>query len=296
MNKYFEGLEILKIKYPLLAKSAYSGTESDEMLYLCDYLENILEITNLNMEGIIDAYAKTCFEFLTLQNTFRQTGTYLAANQPDLVAKLYSKNVMMENYLLGLLCTYLYWENHYSIFNFFVREFTSQINASKFPKIMEIGVGHGLFANYILDYNRDSTYLGVDISPASLKFTNDIFSKKFQNRYLLINEDATSTNFSLNSKFDFSICCEVLEHVEDPLRLLLNIKNNLKETGFLFISTVCNLEAIDHIYLFRNPEEIRLLVQKAGFQIIREKNFEAPGSTKELIQSNYVAILSLTPN
>jgi SAM-dependent methyltransferase len=296
MNKYFEGLEILENKYPLLAKSAYSREESDEILYLSNYLEDILEITSLNMEGIIDAYARSCFEFLTLQNKFQQTGTYLATNQPDLVAKLYSKNVVMENYLLGLLCTYFYWENHYFIFNFFVREFNSQINAIKSPKIMEIGVGHGLFASYLLDYNKDTTYLGVDISPASLKFTSDIFSQKFQNRFTLINEDATSSNFNLNSKFDFSICCEVLEHVEDPLRLLLNIKNNLKETGLLFISTVCNLEAIDHIYLFRNPEEIRLLVEKAGFQIIMEKNFEVPGSTKELIQSNYVAILSLIPN
>ncbi len=113
---------------------------------------------------------------------------------------------------------------------------------------MVISVGHGLFTSYFLNYKRHTTIL-VSIFLQSHLSSLVTFSQKFQNRNILIIKDATSSDFNLNTKFDLSICCEVLEHVKDPLRLLLNIKNNLKETGVLFISTVSDLEVIDRPYL-----------------------------------------------
>ena len=62
----------------------------------------------------------------------------------------------------------------------------------------------------------------------------------------------------------------MLEHVEKPVALLKKIRSLLKPNGVLFLTTPANAPAIDHIYLFRNAEEIREVIYEGGFNIEKE--------------------------
>jgi 2-polyprenyl-3-methyl-5-hydroxy-6-metoxy-1,4-benzoquinol methylase len=73
-----------------------------------------------------------------------------------------------------------------------------------------------------------------------------------------------------DEKYDFITLGEVLEHVEKPVALLKKIRSLLKPNGVLFLTTPANAPAIDHIYLFRNAEEIREVIYEGGFNIEKE--------------------------
>ena len=59
--------------------------------------------------------------------------------------------------------------------------------------------------------------------------------------------------------------------MEDPLALLTKTANLLTDNGVCYVTTPINAPMIDHIYLFNNAEEIRLLIDKAGLSIVEEK-------------------------
>ena len=296
MDIRLEGLKYLNNKYPILGKAAFQGRDSAYLEYTSRYLEQVQLETRLSIESIIDAYAKTCFEFMKLQNKFLKTGQYAATSQKSLESNLYAHVEAMEPYLLGLLSTYLYWENHSKIFDFYCEQFSLIAEQVAEAKTMEIGTGHGLFASYLLEKNPSMTYLGIDISLSSLNFSRNLLNVKFPHREIdLVQQDATSSDFSYIKKYDFVICCEVLEHVEEPVKLLQNIRSSMNKNGKAFITTVSNLEAVDHIFLFKSSEEIRNLIKSTGFTILEERVFNLSSSTSQTEQSNYAAVISPTP-
>jgi ubiquinone/menaquinone biosynthesis C-methylase UbiE len=69
------------------------------------------------------------------------------------------------------------------------------------------------------------------------------------------------------ARFDSVVLSEILEHVERPAHALASIRRVLKPNGRLFVNAPVNSPAIDHIYLFRTPEELVELVQAAGFHV-----------------------------
>ena len=64
---------------------------------------------------------------------------------------------------------------------------------------------------------------------------------------------------------------EVLEHVEDPARLLRKLRELCSDDGLVFMTTPTNAPAIDHIYLFRDVQHIRDLIAEAGFDVLDER-------------------------
>jgi 2-polyprenyl-3-methyl-5-hydroxy-6-metoxy-1,4-benzoquinol methylase len=106
----------------------------------------------------------------------------------------------------------------------------------------------------------------IDISESSLKLARGIL-KNHNINYCLKN----IFEFNAEKKYDFISIGEVLEHVENPLLLLKKIYSTLSFNGVCFLTTPINSPMIDHIYLFKNEDEIRDIISNAGFQILLEK-------------------------
>jgi 2-polyprenyl-3-methyl-5-hydroxy-6-metoxy-1,4-benzoquinol methylase len=49
----------------------------------------------------------------------------------------------------------------------------------------------------------------------------------------------------------------VLEHVDDPASLLAALRGRVDRGAPAFVSTVANMEAEDHVYLFHDAQHIR---------------------------------------
>lgn len=86
-----------------------------------------------------------------------------------------------------------------------------------------------------------------------------------QKQWAIVCEDFFS--YKDDEKFDCIVMGEVLEHVEEPERMLRKIRTLLKEDGISYISTVINAPAIDHIYLFSSVDEVLHMVEKCGFVV-----------------------------
>lgn len=117
-----------------------------------------------------------------------------------------------------------------------------KIDLSKIKNLLEPGIGVGAEAAILLKKYPDLKITGVDISPVQLgKADKYLSSLKFaKGRFNLIEMDATSLAFKEHAKFDGAFVCWVLEHVPDPLGLLVSARANLLTGSEIFITEVQN--------------------------------------------------------
>ena len=91
---------------------------------------------------------------------------------------------------------------------------------------------------------------------------------------------------------DAVVMGEILEHVENPTDFLHKLYEITHEESFIYISTVINGPAIDHIYLFGSIEEIEELYRKAGFEVCDRRLCPSHGYTMEKAVRRHAAIVT----
>jgi len=126
----------------------------------------------------------------------------------------------------------------------------------------------------------------VDISESSINLAKNLINNDRINFTL-----ANIFDFNSNKKYDFITMGEVLEHVENPLSLLLKLNELLNKNGTLYITAPTNAPTIDHIYLFKNINEIKSLLNKAGFKIEKDIYFYAEDLPEEMAEKMEIALM-----
>lgn len=113
-----------------------------------------------------------------------------------------------------------------------------------------------------LPYFKKAKVVTLDIDPkASATYTLDIC----QNNKSIIPDE----------NFDYIVCTEVLEHVNDPFAAVSEIYRMLKQKGLLFVATPFNFRIHGPLpdYWRFTEHGLRLLLQK--FKILKLKRLEA---------------------
>ena len=181
----------------------------------------------------------------------------------------------MNRYVNGLLLSHLCWHNHRQVLRVFQEQFLPRLPSG--ARHLEIGPGHGISHGdggrtssmricYRLGYKRNERLPDQN----ALELLNVSAGVKVEKRDILQSEP----NGDL---FDSVVVSEVLEHLEDPDRALLNLRGFLKPGGLAFINVPVNSPAPDHIYLLRTPEEAEELIGRNGFQILQTECAPATG-------------------
>ena len=253
--------------------------------------ETLLSHESKNLDYSINCYLQMIADVNYESVQFMQTGEYTSKSFDEVNKRVYDNPDVMEYYMHGLLLSQFLWTHHYDILLYF----NDIINRNKdsIKNYLEVGGGHGLYISEAISIiGAGASYQVVDISKSSLEMA----------RRMINNNSVTYTlsdvfEFFPKKKYDFITMGEVLEHVEDPVRLLEKLYELLDDNGKVIITTPTNAPAIDHIYLFKNAEDIREVIRKAGFKILEEKciyseNLPPEMAEKMKISMMYVGVLA----
>ena len=75
------------------------------------------------------------------------------------------------------------------------------------------------------------------------------------------------TSIPIRQRVDWLVCVEVLEHLDDPVAFLRGLRRNMAPGARAFITAALNAAHADHIYLYRNPNEVQAHLVDAGFTL-----------------------------
>jgi len=245
-------------------KNNFHNADSDYLkkteAFLVKY-EHILKKQHKDLDYAVTCYLQMLADVHYESVQFVKTGKYSNTCFADVNKKVYSNPQVMEYYMHALLLRQFLLPQNYAILNFFDK--TLRIKQAEVNNYLEVGGGHGLFiSNAVEVFGNQVAYDLLDISKNALELAGSMLENKNVN---FIHADIFE--FNTPKKYDFITLGEVLEHVENPLDLLIKIKSMLTKNGTLFLTTITNAPAIDHIYLFRNADEIRNLIKEAAYTI-----------------------------
>ena len=139
-------------------------------------------------------------------------------------------------------------------------------------KLLDVGCATGLFMQESVNSGFDA--YGIDVSAYAIK----IAIKRFGNKVRL--SSIEDVNFK-KSSFDLVTLFDVVEHVENPRKVLLKIHNLLKEKGLLVINTgdtnsfFAKLQGKywhffippQHFFYF-SQQNLKTLLSQSGFEVI----------------------------
>lgn len=254
---YIGSKNVLQKKYINAARNTINEKEREKFKKIISYF-----LKEWTLEEIGDAYLLFVEDTLEETKYFVEHERYRYSTLSEVSGSVYFNDDYMTKYMLGLIVSGYIWFNHLAIH----RYYTEQIQQFKGEHFLEIGPGHGEYFEEALSYQQFKDYLGVDLSPSSV----DAAKKYISNFSSYKNYDIVCLDFMQfqeQNRYDGIAMSEVLEHVEEPEKMLRKIYDLLKADGKAYITTVINAPTKDHIYLFRTIDEVLELTKRAGFKV-----------------------------
>jgi ubiquinone/menaquinone biosynthesis C-methylase UbiE len=155
-----------------------------------------------------------------------------------------------------------------------VADFLKNIYNNKPAAILDVGCGTGETISFVKKSRRKWRVWGIDNNPTAIKYARSRGHKTIR----LAN--AKKLPFG-NNKFDAILVLDVLEHIKDPGKALLEMKRVLKPRGKILITSpamkyIWSRHDVGQGHVTRfNREELRELAEKAGLktEAIRYFNF-----------------------
>jgi 2-polyprenyl-3-methyl-5-hydroxy-6-metoxy-1,4-benzoquinol methylase len=287
-------------QYPMIGKGLFplvAAVDDPRRPYAEMALEHAMSMVRDegDLDRLVEAFAVTSIDFIRLQARFYETGHYARSGASNLVEDLYGDDEKMSGYYLdGLALTYSLWSNHADLLRHYVTEFVDRLDPG--TRLVEVGPGHGLMASLFLARCAGSTYDGLDISESALRHAGAALDAAgvAADRYALHLGDIMQSDLAevFDVPVEAAVCCEVLEHVDTPGAITDGLHSILAPGGLAFVSTVANLEAEDHVYLFDDAGQIRDLIEASGFTVEHEQVRALPGAEDRVpLPLNYSAVL-----
>ncbi len=163
-------------------------------------------------------------------------------------------------------------------FNNIYNSFIAYIDQSPKSKVLDVGCAYG----FILErFPGNFAKYGLDVSGHAV----EIAKKRLPNASIRTADVQEKFPFSQNF-FDYVICNDVLEHLEEPGKTLINIYHVLKKDGLFFL-TLPNLNLIRKLLLFYPDKlehhislkpfhKVYNLLLNSGFKVVNRWTFINP--------------------
>lgn len=246
---------------------------ADEVEAFARYVDYLVEVERIDIDDIAHHYDTIVKVIFREQMFFKRHGRYRHSKYEEVSSAVYLNDDYMKSYMYGLAITTFLWPQHIAI----KRWFEDRIPKQRRGHYLEVGPGHGYYFMKAQQLTEFKTFTGIDISPASVEITKRIIkSGYFGNfrHYDVLLGDFLVRQFDVS--FEAVVMAEVLEHVEQPEAFVGRIKRLSTATAFIYVTTVVNAAAVDHITLFRTMGDVERCVERGGLRI---KDLLLVGST-----------------
>jgi SAM-dependent methyltransferase len=152
-----------------------------------------------------------------------------------------------------------------------------QFDENKKLNILDAGMGFGQYTYFLAKRFKNSRILAVDVKDEQIEDCRKFFKKEGFKNVELDKADLTKINFK--DEFDFILCVDVMEHIEEDELVLKNYYNALKPGGKLLINTPSNLGGSDvkeegddsfieeHAREGYSKEDIKEKLERAGLKL-----------------------------
>lgn len=220
-----------------------------------------------DLEDALKGYGAFVMDSMRRQKRFEFERSYPVKSYAEASAEVYlNANYMRRQYLPGLLLSHYLWPHHYRQIEYFKALYLPWLRQQNVAEFAEVGVGTGIYSRLALQAFPQLRGIGIDISPLSLEFSNaHVTSFGYHDRYSTLKHNVIEEHSTMSYRAVF--CVELLEHLEDPTALLISLKDLCAKDGKLFVTAALYAARDDHIYLYRNPQEVLEQVDTAGLDL-----------------------------
>jgi 2-polyprenyl-3-methyl-5-hydroxy-6-metoxy-1,4-benzoquinol methylase len=226
--------------------------------------DRILRVVGDRLGEAVANYRWTCEHMLQEEYFFRRHKRYRHTSFEEVRRLVYDEPDFMRRYADGLLLSQLFWANHTGALHAYRTDFMGRLPEG--ASLLEVGPGHGLLLALAAERPGRGVITGWDISDTSLRATAAALAAMRVQDVELARHDLFAA--PADRSFDAVVASEVLEHLEQPAEALARLRGLTRPGGLVFLNVPVNSPAPDHIYLWRDPGQIRELAIAAGLDVL----------------------------
>ena len=140
--------------------------------------------------------------------------------------------------------------------------------------VLDVGCGGGATIREMLELSQDSVIDGVDYSEVSVAQSQELNREYLGKRCHISQGDAADLPFSENS-YDLATAVETVYFWPDPEKAFSEVLRVLKPSGMFAVLNEgsnpdqCDWPKIDGFLRIYRPSELKVLMEKAGFEEIK---------------------------
>lgn len=250
----------------------------------CDLGETLLTWAKQQLgEGwlpiLVDGYAFFVMDVNRHQHQYEKEGHYPNRSYDEVYDHVYGSEDFMKYYHWGVYVTTFAWEHHLKIMQFFRQQFLPLLKDTEVKEVLEFGAGSGVWSLLLTQALKGSHVTGIDISPYSVQLANEFVATLGRTQDVQYHQ-ADAITFKADSPKQAGLCCFLVEHLEHPENLLANLRENMTDSGYAFVTTALTAAESDHIYEFRYESEVLKLMEENGFRVISSFSSAPPSHPK----------------
>lgn len=157
-----------------------------------------------------------------------------------------------------------------------IKQYGSTLDRKGEWQLLDAGSGFGQYDRFILSNFRNVKVLSADVKQDYLADCRNYFKKEIESGRIEFREEDLLT-FESAKKFDLAICIDVLEHIEEDVRVMKNLNNSLNKGGILLVHSPSHYSEEDadeeesfvdeHARAGYSKQELAEKLESAGFDV-----------------------------
>lgn len=244
------------------------------------------------LEVVCDGYAYFVMDANKEQALYERRGHYRNRSYEDVYRTVYDNDKYMSKYHWGVFATTFLWAHHLEIYRFFKERFIPRLMDGQ-SRHLDLGSGSGIWSCLIAGAKAEWEVLALDISKTSLDICMG-HAKAAGVTGRVTPQIGDALEFDGAQGFQSGSSCFLLEHLEQPGRLIETFRRSLVPGAPVFITAAVTAAEVDHIFEFATEGEVARLLEDGGLRVLEMLSAFPPPHSRTRFLPRSVAFVAVT--